>query len=379
MNAKVAIRKLLFISVWLTIGAGMLTLLIAAIGKKNHGLCRDYSITIKSRQNNFFIDEKDVQKLLVAAMNGNIKGQQVSSFNLHQLEQLLEDNDWVNDAELYFDNHDVLHVSITEREPIARIFTIAGNSFYIDSIGRKMPLSDKMSARVPVFTGFPERKIMTAKDSLLLNDVTTVAKFIYNNPFWMAQAAQIDITPERTFEMIPVVGNHIIKLGNGENIDQKLHRLFIFYKQVLSKTGFDKYKVIDVQYAGQVIGSKQPGNTKVDMVQLRKNVEKLLQDAMDAETDTNNYAKPLIEKPVTGNDSTTIMHLKPTAARETKTTGPNAMKANSVSKPKLINKPKVTNQKPVEEKKPKAVMPKKEVAQLLLFEKYDRIKLFENC
>jgi cell division protein FtsQ len=360
MNAKAAIRKALFISVWLTIGAGMLTLLIAAIGKKNHGLCRDYSITIKSRQNNFFIDEKDVQKLLVAAMNGNIKGQQVSLFHLHQLEQLLEDNDWVNDAELYFDNHDVLHISITEREPIARIFTIAGNSFYIDSIGRKMPLSDKMSARVPVFTGFPERKIMAGKDNLLLNDVRTMAKFIYNDPFWLALAAQVDITPEKTFEMIPVVGNQIIKLGNGENIDQKLHRLFIFYKQVLSKTGFDKYKVIDVQYAGQVIGSKQPANTKVDMVQLRKNVEKLLQEAADTQTDTITYTKPPTQKPVTGNDSTTITHLKPTAARETKTTGPNAMKANSVSKPKMPDKLKVTNPKPGEEKKPKAVMPRKE-------------------
>src|SRR5260221_12389208 len=115
MNAKGAIRKVLFISVWLTIGAGMLTLLIAAIGKKNHGLCRDYSITIKSMQDNFFIDEKDVQKLLVTAMNENIKKQQLSSFKLHQLEQLIEDNTWVNDAELYFDNHDVLHVSIEER------------------------------------------------------------------------------------------------------------------------------------------------------------------------------------------------------------------------------------------------------------------------
>jgi len=233
---------------------------------------------------------------------------------------------------------------------------------------------------------------MTCKDSLLLNDITTMAKFIYNDPFWMAQAAQVDITPERNFEMIPVVGNHVIKLGNGENIDQKFHRLFIFYKQVLSKTGFDKYKVIDVQYAGQVIGSKQPGNIKVDMVQLRKNVERLLQEAADAQTDTNIYAKPLIEKPIIRNDSTTIMHLKPTAGRETKTTDPNAMKTTSVSKPKMIDKTKVINLKPVEEKKPKAVMPKKEVAKTSpnlskreepvtasLFKEYDRIKFFENC
>lgn len=44
----------------------------------------------------------------------------------------------------------------------------------------------------------------------------------------------------------------------------------VFYKQVLSKTGFDKYKVIDVQYKGQVVASKYAGNAKVDSVQLRK-------------------------------------------------------------------------------------------------------------
>ncbi len=58
-----------------------------------------------------------------------------------------------------------------------------------------------------------------------------------NDPFWMAQVAQIDITAERTFEMTPVVGNHLVKLGNGEDMDKKFHRLMVFYKQVLSKTG----------------------------------------------------------------------------------------------------------------------------------------------
>jgi cell division protein FtsQ len=371
MNAKGAIRKFLFITIWLTIGTGMLILLIAAIGRKNHGLCRDYTITIKGRQNKFFIDEKDVQKLLVTATNGNIKGQQISLFNLHQLEQLLEDNTWIKDAELYFDNRDLLHITIKEREPIARIFTTTGNSFYIDSIGRKMPLSDKTSARVPVFTGFPEKKILNSKDSFLLNDVITTARFIYNDPFWMAQTAQIDITSERTFEMIPVVGNHTIKLGDGENMDQKFHRLFVFYKEVLSKTGFDKYKVIDVQYAGQVIGSRRPDNTKVDLVQLRKNVEKLLQEAMDAQTDTIIMAKPVSENSSDKVDSSAASknNLKATLVKDgRKTPNLNPMKTMSVSKPDRPLDKKITDSKSIEKKenkskqenkKPKAVMPKK--------------------
>ena len=55
----------------------------------------------------------------------------------------------------------------------------------------------------------------------------------------------------------------------------------IFYQQVLSKTGFDKYSTVDVQYSGQVIGSKTR-TSKVDSMQLKKNIEKLLQEAGNA-------------------------------------------------------------------------------------------------
>lgn len=364
----------MFVVVWLCIGGGMFTLLLAAIGKKNREQCRDYSITIKAAQNNFFVNEKDVQQLLMAATSGNIKGQSLSSFNLHQLEQLLEDNTWIKDAELYFDNRDILHITITEREPIARIFTTTGNSFYIDNMAKQMPLSEKLSAKVPVFTGFPEKKVLTHKDSLLLDDVKTMAQFIFSDPFWMAQVAQIDITTERNFEMIPVVGNHLIRLGNGENVDKKFHRLFVFYKEVLSKTGFAKYKVIDVQYAGQVIALKQTNEAKVDSVQLRKNVEKLLQQAQQSQTDTITATKPLIEKPIIKVDSATAptINLKATAGKKSlpagqagkKITSPNPVKSFLKPKPdESFDKLRMTpDPKPVNEKKvPKAVMPKKVV------------------
>jgi len=285
LKARTTIRKIIFVAVWLCIGGGMLTLLLAAISKKNRGQCRDYAITIKGVQNNFFIDKKDVEQLLMKAVKGDIKGQQVSSFKLHELEKMLEDNTWIDEAELYFDNQDILHVTVMEKEPVARLFTTAGSSFYIDSAGLKMPLSDKLSARVPVFTGFPDKKKLTAADSVLLKEVKGLANFIIQQPFWMAKLAQIDKTADRNFKMVPVVGNHLVKLGNGENLPQKFNRLMIFYKQVLSKTGFDKYKVIDVQYKGQVVASRYAGDAKIDSVQLRKNVEKLRRYWMEEDDD----------------------------------------------------------------------------------------------
>ena len=282
MNTKKAIRKILFVAMWMVIGSGMLVLLIAAMGKQKKNTCKDYIITIKEgKQENIFLSKEEILKLVKAAAKGNIKGQAKASFNLQQMEGLLEDNVWIKDAQLYFDNKDVLHVSVAEREPVARIFTNSGKSFYIDENEKGIPLSENLSTKVPVFTGVPDKENRAKKDSLLLHDIRITAQFISSDPFWTSQVAQIDVAPSNAdgsleFDMVPLIGNHIVKLGSGENIEQKFGRLFIFYKQVLSRTGFDKYKTVDVRYAGQVVGGKSE-NPKVDSVQLRKNVENLLQ------------------------------------------------------------------------------------------------------
>lgn len=365
MNAKTTIRKVLFIAIWLCIGGGMVSLLLAAITKKNNGICEDYTITIEGAKNNLFIDNKDVEQLLFKATNGPLKGDPIASFNLYELEQTLEMNTWIDEADMYFDNKDVLHVTIMEKEPIARIFTTDGNTFYINDNGKKMPLSEKMSARVPVFTGYADKKKMNKADSLFLKQVTNVASFINKDPFWMSQVAQIEITDDKNFEMVPLVGNHLVKLGNGENIEKKFNRLMVFYKQVLSKTGFDKYKVIDVQYKGQVVVSKYAGEAKVDSIQLRKNVEKLLRQSEEAEKDVTPKVMPAIiklEKDSTLSNDPALEDLKITNPKSY--SNPNPLKSSlknedETKADKAKPETKKEDKPKPEERKPKAVMPPK--------------------
>ncbi|MEO8584304.1 MAG: hypothetical protein ABI415_10925, partial [Flavitalea sp.] len=78
--------------------------------------------------------------------------------------------------------------------------------------------------------------------------------------FWMAQVSQIDITPSREFEIIPTIGNQTIEFGDGNNCDAKFKRLMIFYKQVLSKAGMNKYERIKIQYDNQIVGVKKQHN-----------------------------------------------------------------------------------------------------------------------
>ncbi|MBN8674936.1 MAG: hypothetical protein J0L56_12420 [Chitinophagales bacterium] len=337
---------------WLLIGGGMITLLAAAMRQQKSERCKDYTISINGAKENLFVDEKDVLKLLSAGTKGNIKGQPMSAFDLLKLEQLLEKNVWIKDAELYFDNKDVLHVSVTEREPIARIFSTTGKSFYIDKEEKKIPLPEKMSANVPVFTGFPEMmKRMTGNDSSLLHDIAVTAGFINKNPFWTAQVAQIDINMAGEFEMVPVVGNHTVKLGKGDHIEAKFNRLFVFYKNILSKTGFDKYRTIDVQYAGQVVGVKG-FTTKVDSIQLRRNVEKLLQQARDMNYDT--AARVTVSQPVPYPAAENDIPLNATTSI-INDDGPNP---NPLKLSETGTKPTGQDPKPVQ-REPKAVMPKR--------------------
>jgi cell division protein FtsQ len=114
----------------------------------------------------------------------------------------------------------------------------------------------------------------------------------------MSQVAQVHITPERNFEISPVVGNHLVKLGDGKNMEKKFIRLMAFYRQVMAKTGFDAYSTVDVQYNGQVVATKKgKGNNKVDTVLLKKNIEKLVKEVQQMSSDTINGLNKIPGKP----------------------------------------------------------------------------------
>lgn len=276
MNAGTTIRKVFFIALWIAIGGGMFTLLMAAIGRKNNGNCRDYIVNLAGGEQQSFMTRAEIVAMIEEFMNGPVKGMPVAAFNLREMEDRLEQDSWIRQAELYFDSRDVLHINVSERAPVARVFTNSESSFYIDSLGNQMPVSSRRAARVITFTGFPARRSLAARDSVLLQEVTRLAKFIQGHELWKAQVSQVDILPDRRFEIIPLVGDHLVRIGDASNLEAKFRRLEIFYRQVLAKAGMDAYATVDVQYRGQVVASRQQGESRVDSARIRKNVEKLM-------------------------------------------------------------------------------------------------------
>jgi len=248
------IKQRIIQALWILGGTATLVLLVAAMQKKSAKKCDDVQIEITGATEHVFVDEKDVKEILKE--KGSFTGVAMTSVNLRNIEEALEKDPWIKNAELFFDNKQVLQVSITEREPIARIFTVTGNSFYLDSSGKVLPLSEKLSARVPVFTGFPFGKKLSKPDSLLLKDVISLSNYIYADSFWNAQIAQIDINGNE-FDMVPVIGNHIIRFGDINDKEKKFKKLFSFYKNVSTRVGFDKYETINLMYEGQIVATRR--------------------------------------------------------------------------------------------------------------------------
>jgi cell division protein FtsQ len=291
---KYKFRKILVISVWTILLAGTVVLLVAAMSKKNNEKISGVEINISGVQNNYFIDKNDVLDILQKENGKDLEKATVSSLDLTKMENRLQKDQWIKRAEMFFDNNNVLQIKITEREPVARIFTISGASFYIDSSLTRLPLSDKFSARLPVFTSFPtEVRILKKRDSFLLNEIKILSQYIGAHPFWMAQIDQIDITPAASFELIPKLGNQIIRFGNITNYEEKFNKLLCFYKQVQTRVGWNKYSVLDVQFKNQVIGvNRDAAEIKSDSLRSVQIMKNIIEEAKKNSNDSTKIQLP---------------------------------------------------------------------------------------
>ncbi|MDB5275283.1 MAG: hypothetical protein JWR61_238 [Ferruginibacter sp.] len=342
MVIKKTIVKKIATSIWIAIGVGAIVLLVAAIKRKDAQHCSGMSITIEGVNNNFFVDKKDIANAIALVVGGSVTGKAMSAFDLKKLEIALQKDVWVKTSQLFFDNNNKLVVKVTEREPVARVFTTAGTTFYIDSSLAMLPLSEKFSARLPVFTGFPSDKaVLSPQDSALLKDILTVSMAIQKDSFNMAMIDQVDITSQRIFEMVPKIGNTIIVFGDATDVAAKFYKLQLFYKEVMVKTGWNKYSEINVQYNGQVVAKRKGAEDKsIDslrtlqlMQAIAENTERLSNDSLHmitADNENNTTNADLVQQSIQRDDEP-----------EGRANDKPAPSIVSVAKPAAVTKPPV--------------------------------------
>ncbi|MFZ9660494.1 MAG: cell division protein FtsQ/DivIB [Chitinophagaceae bacterium] len=266
MAGKISIRKILGFIFWFAMSGAVIAILISAIELKNEKKCKSIDVQVERNTAGMqFVTRDDVNKQLFQ-ISPDIVGKEYKDFNIRQMEYAVERIPWISKADLYFDNEQVLHVNVLERDAVARIFTESGASFYIDSSLHRMPLNDHFTPRLPVITGFPDGRYPLKADTILMQQALDIVNFLRGNSFWMSQIEQIDITSEREFRMVPKVGDHSIIFGEGMDVEKKFNKLKKFYTKVMSKVGWSKYSQVNLAFTGQVVAVKKEMWSESDII-----------------------------------------------------------------------------------------------------------------
>ena len=251
------IKKKLILFVWLLLGFGAVALFLMGASSKKEKPCKGINVEVSRKAKQVFTDVQGIKQSIIEA--GGKPGMAIGTINLPYIESSIKQNPWINHVKLYFDNDQVLQAILEENDPIARVFTKTGKSFYLDTGAHFLPTNKNIVARIPVFTGFPsDKEVLSKPDSAVLIEMKAIASFVINDTFWNSFIAQIDYDPKVGYKILPTVGNQIIHIGNGENLESKFSRLYSFYRQVISRTGLEAYAEIDVQYQGQVVAIPAP-------------------------------------------------------------------------------------------------------------------------
>ena len=230
-------------------------------------ICRKLEIEIEDSNGQTYLDEKMIASLANQATN-EIVGNEINDINISAIHKKISENSTVKEAHVYtsVDGRCIIHVK--QRTPIARIFNSNGTSFYLDKEGFTMALSDLYTARVPVFVGHIDEKML--ETSILahsddsgfagqsqLDEMYAFTKYLQGNEFWQAQVEHVYINEDREFVIVPRVGNHRINMGEASNLEEKFKKLMAFYANTIHTRDLNEYSSILVEYDGQIVCVKR--------------------------------------------------------------------------------------------------------------------------
>lgn len=257
---NISTRKVLRFAAGTLFVAVFMVALIAASRQQGGKAIKGLEVHLNDEQEYSFLQSKDIEHLLLRNRHIDLARTSISNLDLRLMEDIARTNPWVAKADIYVDNRQVLQVNIIQREPLARIFDVNGASYYMDSTLHTMPVSQGYAYAAPVFTNVPVLRNDSAH-KVLLTKITHMSKVLRKDSFWHAQITQVEVQPDQTFVLIPLMGNHRILAGDTSAMETKLDHLMAFYRNVANKIGWDKYEILDLRYKNQVIASPSIGWT----------------------------------------------------------------------------------------------------------------------
>jgi cell division protein FtsQ len=259
------IRKIAHIVTWLVLGAWFTVILGFVSGSNERVLCKQIVVNITDSSEVRFVTNLSVREQIMKA-GMDIHGYPVEGIRTRELEAQLEQDPYVENAEVYTDVEGSLYVDVEQRKPLLRVMPEGKEGYYIDEHGLILPLSPNYSPMVLLVTGvlsFAEtvddkgKRIADQSSDEELALLLGFARKVTGHPFWNRQIVQVYRGRDGMYELIPRVGAHQIEFGTLSEYGTKLRNLKLLYDQGLKEYGWNTYDKIDLKYSNQIICTKR--------------------------------------------------------------------------------------------------------------------------
>ncbi len=227
---------------------------------KQRALSGDLLVHVEHLESgNDFITTEEMRDRVKKKFQSEYTNVPMSRLSPLEMEASLKSLDFIKTADVYVDGNNRLNVYVTQREPVFRLLTPDGHSFYVDHDGTTMPSSMHYSPRVLVV--FASVSVM--KDTLTISkpgkekDIYQFAHRIVDDKILNALIEEIIVDERGEWTLIPKLGPSRIYLGNLDRLEEKITALKRVFKEILPVEGWEKYYSINLKYNGQVICSKR--------------------------------------------------------------------------------------------------------------------------
>ena len=241
---------------WVAVGFMLFAVVISMVAKKESKKVASVKIELMPlKDGHFLITKEDVHLAIDRSFGIPLETMPLAVVDVKRLEKVLNEEPFVKNANVYIGSDNVLNIMIEQHEPVLRIIDHNGLNYYLDENGKKMPPSKNFTTRVLVATGNipPYQEDYLTKKNGVLYQLFEFAQILNADDFLHPLIEQIYVNNKGEFVLAPKLGKQKILFGRYAEVDERLKRLKVFYKEVIPYKGWTKYKTIDLRYDKQVV------------------------------------------------------------------------------------------------------------------------------
>ena len=230
---------------------GILGYLVFAFVNLSHDeeqrICIGTEIILEDSIDNF-VNRQFIERL-IAQSKCPIQDRSIKDIDIRTIEASIRNNPYIDSVACHYTSTNLLCIRVLPRKPVLHVISDNGEKYYMDINGNDMP-TDVFLQDLCLATGNISKDY--AKEHLV-----QIADYINTHAPWNKEIQQISVRNPKHIEIIQSTGSHTVVLGEPTDIQGKLNRLQKFYEEGLNKVGWNKYSIINLNYANQIVCTKK--------------------------------------------------------------------------------------------------------------------------